>query len=191
MVDRKTISIYYTKRFTRDEPSDALKNFMSLLPSGARVLDWGCGPAASSYHLQEAGFIPDSIDASSEMVTLAKRKYGLKARCGTFDDDLHEESYDGAWVNFSLLHARRDDLPKHIEQLYKALIPNGILYLGMKIGKGEGRDRLGRFYTYYETTELTKILKMAGFEIINTHEGESAGLAGSVEPFVLITSKKV
>lgn len=197
MVDDETIRTYNTKvddyaqSFARNKPSDALKNFMSLLPAGGRVLDWGCGPAASSYHLREAGFVPDPMDASSEMVALANEKYDLKTRIGTFDDELEEASYDGVWANFSLLHARRADLPKHIQQIHIALLPRGIFYMGMKTGTGENRDKLGRFYTFYQIDELTRFIENAGFKIAQIKEGEGTGLAGNIEPYVLITSQKL
>ncbi len=196
MADEETIRIYnvkaadYAKRFTREQPSGSLRNFIGFLPEGARVLDWGCGPATSSHHLQEAGFAPDPVDASPEMVAMAQERYGLDARLGTFDDSLPEANYHGVWANFSLLHAPRGDLPRHLSQLNRALLPKGILHLGMKRGEGERRDRFGRFYTFYRTSELTGHLEAAGFEIMQTHEGEETGLAGTVEPFVIILSRK-
>lgn len=121
MVDKETIHVYdakvdeYSQRFAHNKPSDALKSFISLLHPGARVLDWGCGPASSSYHLQQAGMVVDPVDASSEMVALANEKYDINARLGTFDDKLKAASYNGVWADFSLLHAPRADLPKHIQ----------------------------------------------------------------------------
>ena len=197
MTDRETIRIYdekaadYADRFVSDSPSGSLRKFMALLPEGALVLDWGCGPAASSAHLREAGFLPDPVDASLEMVALAREKFDLKVRCATFRDPLPEERYHGAWVNFSLLHAERADLPGHLAQLSGALLPGGVLHLGMKRGTGEGRDRFGRFYTFYETDELTGLLDAAGFAVTHIHEGEEAGLAGTVDPFVLLLSTKI
>ncbi|CTQ56057.1 hypothetical protein LP7551_04614 [Roseibium album] len=90
MVDEETIRTYdakagdYAKRFARDEPSGYLKSFVMLVKQGGRELDWGCGPAAASFHLQETGFTPDPIDASPEMVALANERFGLKAMLGTF-----------------------------------------------------------------------------------------------------------
>lgn len=196
MTDNETIRIYnakageYAKRFTSEQPSGSLRHFMALLPEGARVLDWGCGPATSSFHLKEAGFIPDPVDASPEMVTMARDRYGLDARLGTFDDALPDKNYQGVWANFSLLHAPRASLPGYLRQLNTTLQPQGVLHLGMKRGQGERRDALGRFYTYYETGELTGHLEDAGFTVLQTYEGEEAGLAGTVDPFVLILSRK-
>ncbi len=196
LADEKTIRIYdakaedYARRFAGTEPSGSLKKFMSLLPPGAHVLDWGCGPGNASWHMRSAGFVPDPVDASSEMVALARRQFDLPARLGTFDDPLPTKGYQGAWVNFSLLHASRDDLPRHLRHLSEALVPEGVLHLGMKRGTGERRDRFGRRYTYFETGELTGHLEAAGFETIDFHEGEEAGLAGTVDPFVLILTRK-
>ncbi|MCK7616073.1 class I SAM-dependent DNA methyltransferase [Roseibium sediminicola] len=197
MADRETIRIYdekagdYAARFGSGRPSESLQTFMALLPEGAQVLDWGCGPAAASAHMRDAGFQPDPVDASPEMVAIAHAQFGLQARCATFDAPLPQARYHGAWVNFSLLHARRVDLPGHLAQLHAALLSGGILHLGMKRGSGEHRDRFGRFYTYYETDELTGLLEAAGFIVSGAHEGEEAGLAGTVDPFVLILARRI
>ncbi len=196
MTDQKTLQVYadkaadYAQKFAKDSPSSSLKTFMEHLLPGGQVLDWGCGPGTSSSHLQEAGFIADPMDASKEMVALAQEKYGLKARLGTFDEPLETASYDGGWANFSLLHAPRGDLPRHIEKVQEALKPNGVFHIGLKRGSGESRNRFGRLYSYFETDELTAMLQTAGFEILKTYEGEEAGLAGTVDPFVLILAKK-
>lgn len=196
MTDEETIRIYdakagdYASRFTVEEPSESLRNFMALLPKGGRVLDWGCGPATSSHHLRKAGFAPDPLDASAEMVAMARERYGLDARLGTFDSPLPQQNYHGVWANFSLLHTSRDDLPNHLQSLNDALLPDAVFHIGMKRGKGESRDRFGRFYTFYETAELTGLLEAAGFEVLAITEGEEAGLAGSIEPFVIVLSRK-
>ncbi|WP_420410982.1 class I SAM-dependent methyltransferase [Roseibium sp.] len=196
MTDETTIKVYDTKaaeyagNFDQKEPSGSLKTFMSHLPPGGRVLDWGCGPGMFSYHLKVAGYDPDPVDASAEMVALAREKYGIDARQGTFADPLDLESYHGIWANFSLLHAPRADLPGHIATAHAALRPDGILHIGMKRGTGEKRDKFGRQYTYVETEDLTGILESTGFEILKTHEGAEAGLAGTVDPFVLVLGCK-
>ncbi|MBO6512058.1 MAG: class I SAM-dependent methyltransferase [Roseibium sp.] len=196
MADEETIRVYdtkatdYAKRFSRDEPSGSLKGFMSCLPPGAAVLDWGCGPGMASSHLRDAGFLPDPVDASPEMVALAREHQGLPARLGTFDDPLEKAAYQGVWANFSLLHAERTDFPGHLANLHDCLQPQGILHLGMKRGSGANRDKFGRYYTFYETEELATLLQAAGFEILKVHEGEEAGLAGTVDPFVLMLSRK-
>lgn len=196
MTDEKTIRIYdakagdYVRNFSGKGPSGHLKKFMSHLPEGAHVLDWGCGPGDASFHMKAAGFVPDPVDASTEMVALARDRFALPARLGTFQDPLPVEAYQGAWVNFSLLHAPRDAMPGHLQCLFGALVPGGLFHIGMKRGTGAHRDKFGRYYTYFQTEELIRLLETAGFVMIEYYEGEGAGLAGNIEPFVLILSRK-
>lgn len=191
MTDRDTIKVYnekakdYADRFDCDEPHPWLLQFIRKLPENSHVLDWGCGPGTHSHHLREAGHMPEAIDASSEMVAFANNKYDINAKVGTFDDPLGG-NYNGAWVNFSLLHAKRDAFMGHLSQLYEALVPNGILHLGLKRGEGEKRDKFGRYYTLYETSELTRYLEQCGFKILEITEGIEAGLAETPDQFVLI-----
>ena len=95
-------------------------------------------------------------------------------------------TYDGIYANFSLLHVPRADGIRHIHICHKALHTGGVLHLGMKTGFGARRDPLGRFYTYYTVEELRTILSDAGFTLRSIIEGSESGLAGPVEPFVLI-----
>ena len=70
------------------------------------------------------------------------------------------------------------------------MLPNGIFHLGMKRGIGEKRDKLQRYYTLYETSDLINLIETAGFQTIDIEEGIGTGLAGSKDPFVLILSRK-
>ncbi len=58
----------------------------------------------------------------------------------------------------------------------------------MKIGAGEARDTLGRFYTYYTEEELKERLAESGFTVTQTRRGNGEGLAGGVETFVILTA---
>lgn len=196
MHDQKTIGVYNSKArqyasLNEDtEIHTSLQRFMELLPKQARVLDWGCGPGTHSKQMLDAGFVPDPMDASVEMVTLAREKYALDARVGHFDDEL-TDFYHGAWVNFSLLHVSQPAFIRHLSQLFGAMLPDAIFHLGMKRGIGEKRDKLQRYYTFYETSELTDLIEASGFQIMDIEEGVGTGLAGSKDPFVLILSKKL
>ena len=190
--DRRTVAVYdaraadYADRFRTDQPDRHLAAFMAALPAGARVLDLGCGPGTASAFLRAAGFHPDPVDASVAMVELANRHHDIGARLATFDDIDADAAYDGIWANFSLLHAPRADLPRHLAALRRALKPKGLLHIGMKTGTGEGRDSMDRFYTYVTVPELTGLLKDARFRVIATHEGSEVGLAGTDDPFVIM-----
>ncbi|MEO1275954.1 MAG: class I SAM-dependent methyltransferase, partial [Pseudomonadota bacterium] len=158
--DPETIRVYdgaaetYRARFGEREASANLLAFAALLPAGGAVLDLGCGPGTSALHLQAQDFVVEGMDASSEMVAIA-RSAGISARQGAFEALDAVEAYDGVWANFSLLHAPRADLPDHFAAIRRALRPEGIFHIGMKIGTGHARDRLGRLYTYVGVEELS------------------------------------
>lgn len=196
MVDDRTIAFYdnaafdYAAHFASSKPDAQLQAFMALLPEGARVLDLGCGPASASAHMRAAGFDMDPVDASLGMIRVANDLHDIGARHLTFDDLDIVAAYDGIWANFSLLHAERADLPRHLVAIATALRPGGVFHVGVKTGSGAGRDKIDRFYTYVTVPELTNMLQTAGFAILGTDLGEGPGMAGTVEPWVVMRARK-
>ncbi|WP_349291175.1 class I SAM-dependent methyltransferase [Loktanella sp. SALINAS62] len=195
-VDHRTIGFYDTaaSRYATlnhtDKASAALCAFMKLLPPGGSVLDLGCGPGRASYHLRAAGFTPDPVDASSAMVAFAQDTHALPARLASFDDLNAVAAYDGVWANFSLLHAARHDLPRHLSAIATALRPGGVFYAGMKTGQGEARDALDRRYTYVTPSEWAVMLDDAGFSLIASREGVDKGCAGTDDAFLVTLARK-
>ena len=189
--DARTLAFYaeaaarYADAFGRDEERQEAQHFLAYLPApGARILDLGCGPGNASAVFVAAGHRPDPVDASAEMVAIARDRHGLPARQGTFDDDFGAQSYDGIWASYSLLHARRAELPGLIARLARALRPGGPLYLGLKLGEGEGRDALGRHYAYVGEAELRDWLAAAGLAVVSWHTDVKRGCAGTDDPCV-------
>lgn len=193
--DKKTIAVYdlkvdeYSKTFAKAKSDPALSRFISKLPKGAHVLDLGCGPGTHAAAMYEQGCRVTAIDASAAMVALAQSRKGVEARQAEFDELCESNIYDGIWANFSLLHVSRTALPVHLAQIVTALKPRGIFHIGMKTGSGERRDHLGRKYTFYSAEELQYFLEAAGFRVLEKRRGESAGLAGTVDPWIEILSK--
>ena len=136
--------------------------------------------------MADAGFRVSATDGSGEMVALARSRYGVSARQAIFADLAEVDEFDGIWANFSLLHALKSDFPGHLTQVHRALKSGGIFHIGMKTGTGEHRDRIGRFYAFYTINELKDLLEQAGFTPLTERNGEALGLAGDVEPYVVI-----
>lgn len=196
MVDKRTIALYDAKAadyadLVVSEKADAqLQAFMDLLPPKGDVLDLGCGPAFASALLRDAGFTPDPVDASQGMIDIANAKFDINARLLTFDQIDMINHYDGVWANFALLHAARDDLPRHIKALATALKRDGIIHIGMKTGTGEARDSIDRRYTYVTKDELHGLLYDAGFVVLGTDTGEDLGFDGTIAPWVVMRGQK-
>ena len=96
--------------------------------------------------------------------------------------------YDGVWANFSLLHAAREDFPRHLAAIQKALKPGGAFHIALKAGTGAERDRIGRHYTYYTEDELTGLLKAAGFTVGSYRRGRDKGLSGEDADWISTTA---
>ena len=193
MSDRETVGVYarkakdYANLPMAQEQIDALDMFSAGLKPGAHILDLGSGPGIHTRELMQRGFTARAIDATPEFVEAA-RASGVDAHLGTFDDLTEENAYDGIWASFSLLHAPRADFPRHIAACKRALRDGGCLFLGLKLGTGEKRDNLGRFYSYYSEDELHDILSKAGFDRLQSRIGKGKGLAGTIDPFILMTA---
>lgn len=195
MADRETLDTYTKKAtdyaaldFSEGEKA-AIGGFLALLPEGGAILDLGCGPGFHAARMAAEGFAVSAIDATPAFVRAARDK-GVDARLGTFDDLTETAAYDGIWASFSLLHAPKAEFPRHLAAIHRALRPDGTLYLGLKLGTGEHRDSLGRFYAFYEEPELRDLLAKAGFTGLRATSGEAAGLAGTVDRFILLTATK-
>jgi len=194
MTDRETIGIYSARagEYANIKPAkaqeDALAGFLGAVVPGGHILDLGCGPGLHAETMQTAGFRVTAFDATPDFVEAARAR-GVDARLATFDDLTGATWLDGIWASFSLLHAPRADFPRHLAACHRALLPRGILFLGLKLGTGEGRDSLGRFYSYYSEAELRQALGIAGFSAITAVTDEAPGLAGNVDPFILMTAR--
>lgn len=193
MTDPETISVYdsraaeyaaKTRAYNTADPR--LAAFIAACAEGGRVLDLGCGPGVAAAKMARAGLRVEAVDASASMVELAAQHPGVTARQATFDEISEAALYDGIWANFSLLHAPRADFPGHLAALHAALKPGGVFLIGLKLGKGEARDRIGRLYTYYTEDELMDQLRAAGFTPTDIRHGSGEGLDGTTSPWISV-----
>lgn len=193
MTDQKTIAAYngkvdtYLKMVGELEVDPILLRFIGRLRLNDYVLDLGCGPALASAVMRGKGLRVDPIDAAEAMVQRANDKFNIGARQAQFSDIDTIEIYHGVWANFSLLHALPQDLAAILLSLHRALKPQGLLHVGMKLGQGSKRDKYDRYYAYYSKVELEIYLNDAGFGIVHTELGEALGMAGDMEPWIVLT----
>ncbi len=191
MTDKKTIDAYtarvaeYLSIPLPPEQIEVRMAFAEAVTDGGYVLDLGSGPGSDSAFLQREGLRVRALDATQAFVDHA-RENGIDAHLGTFDDVTEVAEYDGIYASFSLLHAPREDFPRHLTAIHRALKPQGVFFLGLKLGTGEHRDDLDRFYTYFSQTEIEAALATAGFTIDQITTGVGAGLAGSYDGFILV-----
>lgn len=197
MSDEETLKIYaaqaqdYAKLTRTDADSPDLAAFLAFLPQGAHVLDLGCGPGQCAAHMAQHGCRVEATDASPEMIALASAHRGVCARCEVFDDLDAINRFDGVFANFSLLHAARKDVPRHIAQIAQALKQGGIFHIAMKTGSGQSRDGIGRRYSYFCEAELEEMITANGLDVIRRNHGAGIGLSGEIADWVVLQSRKL
>ena len=67
--------------------------------------------------------------------------------------------------------------------------PYGLFAIGLKLGAGEKRDKLGRRYTFVSRNELDQLLKSSGFNVFDHILGKDIGLDGEMSKWVFVYAK--
>jgi SAM-dependent methyltransferase len=194
-VDDETRAVYtaeaarYETVIISETERRALDGFLALLRPASHILDIGCGPGLQAVHMQAQGHRVTGWDVTPTFVEAARAR-GVDAQLGQFADLDETEAFDGVLASFSLLHTPISEHSRHIGAMARALRHGGHLLIGMKLGEGEHRDRLGRFYAYVTREGLETMVTDAGLSVVDVEEAEGAGLAGAAEPFILMTCQK-
>ena len=164
-----------------------LDGFLDRLAAGARILELGCGGGCDSARMAERGFTVDPTDGSAAMVRKARERTGLPARQLRFDELDAESAYDAVWAHASLLHVSREGLPSILDRIPCALRPGGWHFANYKLGDGEGRDRLGRLYSFPDRAWLERTYTTAGFQLVEVHAYRGGGFDGMTRDWLALT----
>lgn len=148
--------------------------FLEKLPTGARILDLGCGSGRDTKYFLERGYEVDAIDGSKELCALASEYTGIPVKCQLFQELDETRKYDGIWACSSLLHLSVEELDDVLYRIEKALKPQGILYMSFKYGVFEG-ERNGRYFLDFTEEKLNQLLeKHEGLRQMRSFQTEDA-----------------
>ena len=163
-MNNKTINYYnkYTKSFiqtTRSVDFTNIQNkFLSYLPSGASILDFGCGSGRDTKYFLKRNYNVTAIDGSEEICKEASKYTGIKVKQMLFEELNDQNIYDGIWACSSILHLAYGELEDVFIKMARALTSHGILYTSFKYGTAEG-ERNGRYFTDMTEEKMDKLLK--------------------------------
>lgn len=149
--------------------------FMDLL-QGKDILDLGCGSGDHSEYFAKNGLNVTCIDLSKEMIKLCKEKK-LNALIMDIESlKFNPESFDGIWAVTSLLHIPKAKIPLVINNLHRILKNEGILYVCVKEGEGEGLIKSEeydsqRFFSFWKKEELLNMFNKK-FSLIKFEEAK-------------------
>lgn len=179
----KTIEAYdnnvdaHIKRTCSLEMGVHIDKFVGHL-RGNNVLSVGCGYGKDEAVLSAKGLKITGIDLSSKLLDEAKRRVPnasflmMDMRSLSFEND----SFDGVYCCASLHHLQRSDTLIALNEMHRVLVPNGILYVGVKEGAGEEWRQLGLEQvreTFFAKDEFGAILKSALFDIIEFYRTDN------------------
>lgn len=132
--------------------------FLSLLPEGALILDFGCGSGRDALEFLKRGYQVEATDGSEEMCRAAAELTGLAVRQMLFQELDEKEKYDGIWACSSILHLSKPELEDVLERMTAALKINGVIYTSFKYGTFEG-ERNGRYFTDFTEERFAEFIK--------------------------------
>ena len=172
MDNRSTIDYYnnnadlYVKNTIDVEFSDIQDWFLSQIPPGSLILDFGCGTGRDSRYFLQKGYRVEACDGSEVMARIAAQFTGISVKHMLFSDLNETERYDGIFACASILHVSSSELPVILNKMKKATKVGGIIYVSFKYGTFEG-IREDRYFTNQTEKTLKEMLRnINGLEII-------------------------
>lgn len=148
------------------------EQLVSRLPTGARVLELGCGSGMPDTKELAARFRVTGVDISPEQIRRARESVPeaefLVADVTALE--LAPESYEAVASFYVLNHVPRELLAGLLADIHSWLVPGGLLLTTFGTSDTEGwtGDFLGArtFFSSYPPQTNTRLVRDAGFELV-------------------------
>ncbi len=157
----------YVTNYLQTEVDKFLQNLQGKL-----ILDIGAGPGRDGKIFNGKGFRTICLDMSRGMLDLCREK-DLEVVLANFEHlCFKQNSFDGIWAYTSLTTAPKASFCKILPEIRQLLKPEGIFYVAMIEGEGEGwkpadsKYDMPRYHAGYLPNEIRSILR-TNFSIIH------------------------
>lgn len=129
----------------------------------------GSGPGRDAILLRDEGLDVTCLDGSKEMVSVTT-KLGFNSIVQDLRElKFSENSFDGVWAFTSLLHIKKDELQRVLQDIRRIIKGDGVFLIGMIVGEFEGEVQRSsmpgssRYFRYYQDQELIQLIEHSGF----------------------------
>ena len=159
---------------------EILDIFAASVTDQGLVCELGCGPGQVARYLRDRGVDIYGVDLSSRQVECARRlNPDIRFERGDMLAlSAPDSSLAGVVSFYAIIHLRREDAPRALRVIHKALRPGGRLLFSFHGGKGtlhrdEWYDKLVSIdVTLFEREEMAGYLEESGFEVERIVERE-------------------
>lgn len=158
--DTNFATFYATDRHPKphryEVPSEYLPDDVKL-----RILDLGCGVGGDLEYFSKKGYKAIGVDASKEMVRLAKETVPqCDVILSSFQSlPFHAKTFDLVWAQASLIHVPYEETECVFKEIHRVLDLHGKFYAAYKEGKGPFQVGQRWFYRMDEDTLMPILTK--------------------------------
>lgn len=164
--------------------------FLDRLPSGAKVLELGCGGGRDTLAMLERGFRVTPTDGSPAMAREAEALTGQPVQVLRFSELAADAAYDAVWAHASIHHQPFAGLGDVLARIHRALRPGGVFFANYKLGTGDDRDALGRLYSFPPRADLLALYHKGSWDMVEIRDYRAGGADGVERDWIAITVGK-
>jgi SAM-dependent methyltransferase len=139
-----------------------LVEWLQCFPTGARLLDLGCGGGKDADDLDRRGYRVVGLDRTSALLLMGRRRYPLLPliRADLRYLPFQAMSFDGLWAAASLMHLPKPEARRILADLCKLVRP------GVKSRLVTDGWVPGRYFARWKKEELARAVRGAGWTIL-------------------------
>ena len=172
--------------------TNTYKPFLKLVPKDGKILDLGCGSGRDSMNFIKLGYEVIAVDGAKKLAKKASVLLGNEVIVSTFEELELKEKFHGIWACASLLHIKREDLKRVLNNLYNNLDDNGVFYMSFKYGEKEYVDDKNRYFNCFTDESIISFInENTKYNILGLYITEDKlGRGNEVKWLNLICNKK-